>query len=318
MFTIAEETGNHTFSDMKEYHQDKLVLVNVVIQEEYNIGSDRIEKMPELSKGEVWIWDSMEQVSDGEEITLCGAKLRVRVMPQDFYGDKVMQMSMKQEYAVLGSGTRGLLVFVPSRQELERFTDQINAAAQEGHGNQEIKYEYLFDVDGDEASVEKFCDSLRDCLNRAGILHVTTVGNRFREQDYFEGMYASIFFIGLFIGTMFLLATVLIIYYKQISEGFEDRGRFEILQKVGMDRREVKKVITTQILQVFFLPILLASVHIGFAFPIVRRILAILGFINVRLFVGCTLVSILVFAAAYGAVYYLTAGVYYRIVYGKQ
>ena len=317
LFAIAEDVGNNVFLEMKEFHPDEMILVSVVSQQEYNSGTDIKEKMPKLSKGEVWIWDSTEQVSDGEEITLCGAKFRARVMPRDLYGDKEMQMSIKKEYAILGSGTRGLLVFVPSRQELEQLTDQINAATGDGNGGQEIAYEYLFDVDGDEANVEKFCGSLRDCFNREGIPHVTEVGNRFKELDHFEGMYASVFFIGLFIGTMFLLATVLIIYYKQVSEGFEDRGRFEILQKVGMDQKEVKKVITTQILQVFFLPILLATVHIGFAFPIVRRILAIMGFINVRMFVGCTVVSILVFAAVYGMVYYLTARVYYRIVYGK-
>ena len=147
---------------------------------------------------------------------------------------------------------------------------------------------------------------------------MATVGNKFDDLEYFEKLYANLFFIGLFIGTMFLLATVLIIYYKQVSEGFEDRSRFEILQKVGMDKREVKKVITTQILQVFFLPLLLSCVHIAFAFFIVRRILAIMGFVNVGLFVGCTVVSILVFAAVYGIVYYLTAGAYYRIVYGER
>ena len=132
-----------------------------------------------------------------------------------------------------------------------------------------------------------------------------------------EKAYASLLFIGVFIGVIFLQAAVLIIYYKQISEGYEDRERFEILQKVGMSRKEVKKVITAQILQVFLLPLALAAVHIAFAFSIIRRILSILGLVNVTLFIGCTVASILIFALAYGIVYYLTARTYYRIVYGS-
>lgn len=117
---------------------------------------------------------------------------------------------------------------------------------------------------------------------------------------------------------MFLLTTVLIIYYKQISEGYEDRARFEILQKVGMGQKEVKRVIKSQIVQVFFLPLILAASHIAFSFPMIRRILAIMGLINVNLYAVCTSLSILVFAIVYGIVYYLTARSYYRIVYGKH
>lgn len=103
-----------------------------------------------------------------------------------------------------------------------------------------------------------------------------------------------------------------------ISEGYEDRNRFDILTKVGMGQKEVKKVITTQILQVFFLPLLIAAIHIAFSFPIIKKILAILGLINVNLFAACTVGSILIFGIVYGAVYYLTARSYYRIVYTKE
>lgn len=131
-------------------------------------------------------------------------------------------------------------------------------------------------------------------------------------------MYASIFFIGIFIAVMFLLATVLIIYYKQITEGYEDQNRFTILKKVGMGQKEVKRVITSQILQVFFLPLLLSAVHIAFSFPIVKKLLAIMGLINVNLFTLCTIGSILVFGIVYGAVYYLTAKSYYKLVYTRK
>ena len=318
MFTIAEQTGENEFSDMEVFNTEKMILLNIITRPEREDMNGNGE-FPELSEGEVWIWDSGEQIKDGDEIVFCGVKRHIRSLPQNYNGDEEIQKSMKQEYAMLGSSARIIMIVVPSVQEIEELADEINTAGRiAGRGNIEIRYEYMFNVKGEEEQMRGFCDSLRNCLDRAGIPRVQKVSNRFEGKESFEGMYASIFYIGLFIGTMFLLATVLIIYYKQISEGFEDRGRFEILQKVGMDQIEVKKVITTQILQVFFLPILLASVHIGFAFPIVRRILAIMGLMNVGLFVMCTLASILVFVIVYAIVYYLTAGVYYRLVYGKR
>ncbi|MBD5106562.1 MAG: ABC transporter permease, partial [Lachnospiraceae bacterium] len=106
----------------------------------------------------------------------------------------------------------------------------------------------------------------------------------------------------------------LIIYYKQISEGYEDRSRFIILQKVGMSKGEVKKVIHSQILSIFFLPILLAVIHVAFAFPILKRILYMLDLTNVSLFIGCTIGTIFIFFLIYAIVYGVTAKVYYRLV----
>ncbi|MFA7549522.1 MAG: FtsX-like permease family protein [Sedimentibacter sp.] len=120
--------------------------------------------------------------------------------------------------------------------------------------------------------------------------------------------------IGIFIGVLFLLATVLIIYYKQISEGYDDRNRFVIMKNVGMSNGEVKKVIKNQILTIFYLPICLAVVHIAFAFDIIREILAVLNLTNIKLFIGCTIGTILFFVAIYGVMYKLTAKSYYKIV----
>lgn len=110
------------------------------------------------------------------------------------------------------------------------------------------------------------------------------------------------------------MATVLIIYYKQISEGYDDKERFHILQKVGMSEQEVKKTIHSQVLTVFFLPLLFAGVHLSVAFPILRTLLMSLGLMQTSLFLGASLVAYLVFAAFYVAVYFFTAKTYYRIV----
>lgn len=120
--------------------------------------------------------------------------------------------------------------------------------------------------------------------------------------------------MGIFLGFIFLMATVLIIYYKQISEGYEDKNRFEIMQKVGLSRGEVRSSIRSQILMVFFLPILVASIHILFDFNMVEKLLTLFYIQNSTITALCTLGTVLVFFAAYGAVYMLTARVYYKIV----
>ncbi len=128
------------------------------------------------------------------------------------------------------------------------------------------------------------------------------------------GLAGGFLFLGIFLGFIFILATVLIIYYKQISEGYEDKDRFEIMQKVGLSRGEVKRSIHSQILMVFFLPIAVASVHIVFDFNMVEKLLTLFSLHNTRLTALCTAGTVLVFFLAYGVVYLLTARTYYKIV----
>ena len=110
------------------------------------------------------------------------------------------------------------------------------------------------------------------------------------------------------------MATVLIIYYKQIAEGFDDRDRFNIMQKVGMSRKEIWKSVRSQVLTVFFIPLGAAIVHLAFAFKVITRLLLIFNLTNILLYAGCTLLVVFVFAVFYTAVYSLTARTYYRIV----
>lgn len=133
-------------------------------------------------------------------------------------------------------------------------------------------------------------------------------------RDEFYMLYGGLLFVGIFLGLLFLIITVLIIYYKQITEGYEDKQRFKIMQKVGMSRTEVRKSIKSQILTVFMLPIIVAGAHVAGSFKMITKLLALLNLTNESLFKTCTLITIGIFVIVYGIVYFLTSKVYYNIV----
>ena len=133
------------------------------------------------------------------------------------------------------------------------------------------------------------------------------------ESDIF-GFAGGFLFLGVFLGLVFMMAAVLIIYYKQVSEGYEDQRRFDIMRKVGLSRREARRSIRSQILTVFFLPLIVAAVHIAFDFRLMLQLLTMFQLHNVTLTTLCTLGTLAVFCAIYAAVYLLTARAYYRIV----
>lgn len=142
----------------------------------------------------------------------------------------------------------------------------------------------------------------------------TSVAERSELHDNLLALYGGLLFVGLFLGLLFTMAMILIIYYKQITEGYEDRERYRIMRKVGLSRREIRRSISSQILIVFFLPLAAAGLHVTFAFPGIVTMFRALSMTNVTLIAGCALGSFAAFGMLYGAVYLLTARVYYRIV----
>ena len=139
-----------------------------------------------------------------------------------------------------------------------------------------------------------------------------------KERAGFYGLYGGLFFLGILLGIVFVFATVLIMYYKQVSEGYEDQDRFEIMQHVGMTKREIKRSINSQMLTVFFLPLVTAGVHLAFAFPLVYKLLALFSLKNQKLLVLVTVCCYLVFALFYVLVYRMTSRAYYSIVSGGR
>lgn len=117
---------------------------------------------------------------------------------------------------------------------------------------------------------------------------------------------------------VFILAAALIIYFKQVSEGMEDKERFEILQKVGLSHKEVKQVIQQQVLMIFSFPLAVAIIHLAFALPMIRKLLLLFGLTDRNLLITVSIISVLLFTMIYLLVYFITARVYYRLVERKQ
>ena len=137
---------------------------------------------------------------------------------------------------------------------------------------------------------------------------------RAEAADEFYGTYGSLFFIGIVLSVLFICAAVLIIYYKQLCEGYEDQPRFAIMQKVGMTAPDIRHSVNSQLLTVFFLPLAGAALHMAFAFPMIRRVLLVFSLNNTALFVATALISLAVLSVVYTLVYRATSNAYYRIV----
>lgn len=173
-------------------------------------------------------------------------------------------------------------------------------------------WNYQIDLMGDAKQQIQIGQGIRDIVDQAHCDGYVEV--REDNKDSLYKMYGSIMFLGIFVGTLFLMGAVMIIYYKQISEGFDDRKRFQIMQKVGMSRQEVRQTIRAQVVTVFFLPLAVAILHTMVAFPVTRQLMTMMNFPNSGIFLVATAVTIVAFAMVYLIVYTITARAYYKIV----
>lgn len=155
---------------------------------------------------------------------------------------------------------------------------------------------------------------MHDDYTEAHGIRTRTIECRTMNEADFFGTYGGLFCLGIILSVEFLFAAVLIIYYKQISEGYEDQSRFGIMQKVGMTKTEIRRSINSQLLTVFYLPLVMAGLHLAFAFPMIRRLLLLFNLNNVGLFALTTVISFVMFGVLYALIYRITGNVYYRIV----
>lgn len=180
----------------------------------------------------------------------------------------------------------------------------------------DLKWALIIDTNLDEESQIKCGQEISNISSADGIGDYKRSQVEIKAQNIAESyvMTGGFLFIGLFLGFLFIMATVLIIYYKQVSEGYEDKERFEIMQKVGLPRKEIKRSISMQILIVFFAPLIVAAIHVALDFQLMIQLLTLFALTNVKLTMLCTLGTLLGFAVIYGIVYGLTARTYYKIV----
>ena len=185
-------------------------------------------------------------------------------------------------------------------------------AAVQGKEPEGYSWEYALDLTGNAGEQIAVGDELETILTESSFNGWLEV--REKERNTVYSLYGSLLFLGVFIGALFLMGAVMIIYYKQVSEGFDDRKRFQIMQKVGMSRKEIRQTIQSQVVTVFFLPLAAAVIHTMAAFPFTKRIMALMNFPDSNMFLAATGMTIAAFTVVYLIVYVLTARAYYKIV----
>lgn len=291
-----------------DWDYGKAVSVNMIPLEDYNrlTGANR-----ELTEGEV-LYYPYNMNYDGDTLSM------------EHFGTWKAER-LKSSPVNLGEATVDLLgtLFVVVRDtsvidKAYQYEIELTEKNNEGYVPLMSQY-YDFDLGCDEDMQIEIYNDLYDRIaqistesqEQASIM----VESRAQGRGDIIALYGGLFFLGMLLGAVFLFGTVLIIYYKQISEGYEDQGRFGILMKVGMTRREVKKSINSQVLTVFFLPLLVAGLHLGFAFPLISKILGLMATGGtVKFLINVTIGCYLIFAFFYVVVYMVTSRNYYTIV----
>lgn len=294
-----------------------LAMVNVVTRDDLIALDDRFteENTSLPQSGTVSVYGS--KAYDADTITILGKEFQV--------GESRVFTIDKDMYASLGFND-DYYVVVDSLDTLKDIFALANT------DNRITSYRGVsgYDIDGTTAEKTACADAvneaIQDANEKAGLNKEDTVTNgltsrymesRSANENEFYSLYGGLFFLGVFLGIMFLMVTVMIIFYKQISEGYDDKQRYEIMEKVGMSNEEVKTSIQSQIRMVFFLPIVTAAIHVAAAFPMINRLLMLLNLTNTRLFVICLIITILIFTLIYYIVFKLTSRSYYKIV-GNQ
>lgn len=302
------------------------ILLNVAyVREDGRIIFRSPENISEVTAGNLSVIPAeIYERMTGQEVTLeerqviaCGKSLgeTIRIMDMDFQVKEWMKKwPLDASYSIYGE----CMAVVVTDADFEKI-DRMQKDAY-GEYASEPTVEIGIDVEGDADAERAWRDTLNEYLldfrDTGKIPADTWILNENRQDNYdtYYSLNGGLLFLGILLGSMFLMGTAMIIYYKQMSEGYEDKERFEIMRKVGMSSREIKSSIRRQILMVFFLPLLMAVLHISMAFPLVKRLLLLLGMVNTKLFIICTIGTILVFAVVYGLIYLITARSYYRIL----
>ncbi len=297
LLTIAVDRVDNTFttdSGNRTYNAD-VTSLSFLSSGEYERLTNNIVN---LSENEVLVYGLREDM--GSSFTLFDQEYHIVKQLEDF--------PIESEYSSVILDI--FFIVVEDEAVLEDLYQKQLAA----YGENASSMNYFISLDIDGSNDEKIACYNAQIKAIRSIAPDSYIYCRQAVESEFYSLYGGLFFLGLFLGLLFLMATVLIIYYKQISEGYDDKERYDIMQKVGMSRSEVRSSISSQILKVFFLPLVMSIIHIAAAFKMITKLLLVFKLTNIPLFLGCTALTILAFAIIYAIVYVLTAKAYYRIV----
>lgn len=307
--TLIPYRSDSTFATPPE---DCVTLVIMPI-DDYNglMGTDY-----KLSPGEVLFTRNSKGAGNlsGREISFGDRTYRIEKEVEGFVGN-MTEAQIVDVYGILVPG-------VEDATALLKYT----AEHAESYFNSFVSHQYyvklndtkaISERDTEQQSNSRFGEEIQKYLNKTvgeSVSVWTGWDTSWELRNELYGMYGSLFFLGILLSIVFLFATALIIYYKQISEGYDDRNRFRILKKVGMTEKETKATIRRQIMIVFFLPVVAAVIHMAVAYGVIRQLLSLLFLPDDKLFLLCTGITIVAFTLIYWAIYKITARTYYRIV----
>lgn len=297
---IREDTGNKfdLKMDMTVDDMTKAAIISFITLQEYN----RLTKNDrQLAENEVIVFAESGDIS-GEQLTLDGEAFKIKEVVNEFIGMR-KQNNLSDVF----------LIVLKDQTRVDHLLERLAVSS----GVEELKipsYSLSFNINASEDKRLDFASVLAQRYSQQFASESYSLSSRDQYAQSNKTFSSGFFFLGMIFGVTFTLATALIIYYKQISEGMDDQLRFEILQKVGMSHRDVKKVIQSQVLTVFLFPLVVAVIHLAFAFPIIRKLLLLFGLLNWHIFLIVTIVVVLIFALLYFMVYQLTARSYYQIV----
>ena len=258
-----------------------------------------------LTGNEVGLWARNDQLKGQKAFSLNNQNYTIKQeIQQDFVINRV-----SNQYVLLVSDYNYLVV--PNLQNfLEQYQDF--AVYTQFYGGMDVtasQEEQLKLTDDFDAYVNNFSHNLKS--EDAMVYNGTTRGDAIAEMN---ALFGGILFIGIFLSIIFMVGTVLVIYYKQISEGYEDRERFVILQKVGLDQKQIKQTINKQVLTVFFLPVIFAFLHLAFAYHMLSLILKVIGVVDTAMMLSVTLSICGIFALIYVLIFMITSRSYRKII----
>jgi len=257
-----------------------------------------------LSGKEVGLFTKNKELQGQKELTLNDQTYTIK---EEIKKDFILE-HVPNQYNILTSDYNYLVV-----PDLKAFLDQ--------HPNSSIFNQYYGGMNVTASEEEqlkladdysKFLDDFnRESSKEGSFIYGSNLADSSAQMSAFFG---GTFFIGIFLSIIFMVGTVLVIYYKQISEGYEDRERFIILQKVGLDQKQIKQTINKQVLTVFFLPLLFAFLHLAFAYHMLSLILKVIGVLDATMMLTVTLSICAIFLIVYVLIFMITSRSYRKIV----